>query len=149
MSKLTTLSIHAKNAHQPLEIIDFFDEDHLPKLKTFRVHNICHDSSFLPYLNLWRRHRGVKSLALTMDSIGFGADYWRKTVDLFPSVKEFNLNMTPEDIASLPDLSWITEPLQTWELERVNVSVVGVKNSFVMTDVLQAMSVLRGKLRLS
>ncbi|XP_035712185.1 uncharacterized protein LOC118437343 isoform X2 [Folsomia candida] len=143
MSKLTTLSIHPTDAN---EILDFFDEDHFPKLKTLRVHDIGGDSSFLSFLNLWRRHSGVQSLALTMNSFEGWEDmeFGEKIVDLFPTVKEFKLALEDIHFTAIPAVSNIIEPFKTWDLEGVSVHVDGVTQTSVLVDVLKAMSGLKG-----
>ncbi|XP_021959841.2 uncharacterized protein LOC110855744 [Folsomia candida] len=143
MSKLTTLSIHATDGN---EILDFFDEDHFPQLKTLHVQDIHEDSSISSFLDLWRRHRGVQSLTLTMNLFEDFEDeeFEEEIVDLFPAVKEFNLVLTDIDFDGIPTLSEITEPFKTWDLERVSVHVDGVSKTSELMDVLKAMSGLKG-----
>lgn len=92
MSKLTTLFIHDINAYQ---IFDFFDDDHLPKLKSLSVHHGEGKAPLSSHLNLWRRHKGVQSLALTLNFLASEEeDFAGKMVDVFPAVKEFELVMS-------------------------------------------------------
>ncbi|XP_035712332.1 uncharacterized protein LOC110855752 isoform X2 [Folsomia candida] len=143
MSKLTTLSIHATNSYR---ILNFFGEDHFPKLKTLRVHSCYGDLSFFSFLNLWRRHRGVKSLSLTLDFIESGEEFGGQVVNLFPAVKEFRLNMNMKNVQLNSNLTInrIFEPFQTLDLERVNILVDGLNQSTVVINVLKAMSALKG-----
>ncbi|XP_035712352.1 uncharacterized protein LOC110855560 isoform X1 [Folsomia candida] len=142
MSKLTTLAIHPTDGNQ---ILNFFDEDHFPQLKTLRVHDIHQDSCSSSFLKLWRRHRGVQSIALSLNSFACWEDeeFRGKIVDLFPSVKEINLALKDIDFNDIPALSEIIEPFKTWDLERVSVHVDGVSKISVLMDVLKAMSGLK------
>ncbi|XP_035714409.1 uncharacterized protein LOC110858262 isoform X2 [Folsomia candida] len=91
MSELTSLAIHAVDVYK---IGDFFNEKHLPKLRSFSVRNGVEKSSLFSHLKLWSRHRGVHSLALTMDSPAWMVqEFGRTMIDLFPAVKELDLRL--------------------------------------------------------
>ncbi|XP_035712464.1 uncharacterized protein LOC118437520 [Folsomia candida] len=143
MSRVTTLSIHVTSAssNASSRILDFFDEDHFPKLKILRVRQTCGDS-MLPNLNTWRRHVGVQSLALSMDFSG--EEFERKLVNLFPAVKKFELNVKHMHRTSISALNRSIEPFKTWDLERVSVVVEGVRQSSVLLKILKVMSILKG-----
>ncbi|XP_035712115.1 uncharacterized protein LOC118437289 [Folsomia candida] len=138
MSKLTRLSIHATNVFR---IHDFFDETHFPKLKTFRVDNGFWKSSVLSHLNLWRRHRGVASLSVTMNHWGLEEEeFWKQMIHIFPTVKQFELKM--HNIDCIP-LKRSMESFKMWDLEGVNVEVNWVKKSYVLIEVLKSVSVMK------
>lgn len=143
MSKLTRLSIHATNVFR---IHDFFDETHFPKLKTFRVDNGFWKSSVLSHLNLWRRHRGVASLSVTMNHWGLEEEeFWKQMIHIFPTVKQFELKM--HNIDCIP-LKRSMESFKMWDLEGVNVEVNWVKKSYVLIEVLKSVSVMKGMIQI-
>lgn len=143
MSKLTTLSIHVTNVYQ---IRNFFDEDHFPKLKTLSFNNGYLKSSVLSHLKLWWRHRGVASLSLTINywSSKEEKEFWDHMVQIFPAVKQFELKMY--DGHYIP-MKRSMESFKTWDLERVKVLMECVSKSSVLTQVLKAVSTLKGKIQ--
>ncbi|XP_035712112.1 uncharacterized protein LOC110855761 [Folsomia candida] len=139
MSKLTTLSIQAINVYR---ILDFFDEDHFPKLRTLSIQPGIGKSSLITHLNLWEPHRGVQSLAVTIDSWE-EEELEEEMIQIFPTVKEFNLTL--KQISSSP-ISRSMESFKIWDLDRVNVIVDGVRPSSELIEGLEAaMSRLRGE----
>lgn len=141
MSKLTTLSTDAINVYR---ILGFFDEEHLPKLKTFRLlHQIE-----LSYLNLWTRHSGVESLTVTINRmVREEEDFGEKLVDVFPAVKklDFVLSRMDNNPGSIHPLTRIIEPFLMWNLERVNIHAKNVTQSSRLIEVLKIVPFLKGK----
>ncbi|XP_035712327.1 uncharacterized protein LOC118437437 [Folsomia candida] len=145
MSKLTKLSIHALQAYG---ILWFFDEDHFPKLKTLSLHHASGEGTLTSHLNLWRRHRGVQALGLTVDFLyskkGEEEDFEEKIVDMFPSVMELDLTMKHISLSFIPAINRIMESFKTWDLERVNVCVTWGRQISLLSELLKAISVLKG-----
>ncbi|OXA46164.1 uncharacterized protein LOC110856641 [Folsomia candida] len=140
LSKLTRLAIPSINIYR---IRDFFDHDHLPKLKSVSVNERIMPSSLLCHLNLWQRHTGVRSLSLDLCTLG-GTDYAEEFVDVFPAVKEFHLRAEVSFHTTLSDINEILGPWQKWDLERVKVHVKLFGDFSLLVDILKAVSELKG-----
>ncbi|OXA43936.1 uncharacterized protein LOC110858178 [Folsomia candida] len=157
MSRLTSLTIHAEKVY---EIHDFYNEKRFPKLRSISLRTGFQPSSLLKHLNLWIPHRGVKSVTLILDYYSWEVqEFGGKMINLFPSVKEFDLRMGLTCFAfplHLPEMFlegepvWrstaiqrFMEPFQMWDLKRVNVSL-RLPESALLINALQAISVLKG-----
>ncbi|XP_035712313.1 uncharacterized protein LOC118437427 [Folsomia candida] len=139
MSKLTRLSIYPMDAYR---IRGCFDEDHFPKLKTLSFHNGMLESRLITHLIFWRRHRGVQSLALTMDfREEVDMEFSDTIIRLFPAVKEFDFVM---EFNYTPDLSRMLSPFGMWRLKRANVLAKNVGQSSTMIQVLTPILVWKG-----
>ncbi|XP_035713733.1 uncharacterized protein LOC118438087 isoform X2 [Folsomia candida] len=118
MSKLTSLAIHAVNVYK---IRDFFDEDHFPKLKNFSLRNNSVDLRMSTHLTLWKRHRGVESLTLTIDRPWWEDDLAGQIIHLFPAVKKFDLKIKVSCRISIHEVGRMMAAFQVWDLEKVDI----------------------------
>ncbi|XP_035713732.1 uncharacterized protein LOC118438087 isoform X1 [Folsomia candida] len=141
MSKLTSLAIHAVNVYK---IRDFFDEDHFPKLKNFSLRNNSVDLRMSTHLTLWKRHRGVESLTLTIDRPWWEDDLAGQIIHLFPAVKKFDLKIKVSCRISIHEVGRMMAAFQVWDLEKVNVLVQFMYESSYLIVVLKNMSTWKG-----
>ncbi|XP_021961474.1 uncharacterized protein LOC110857175 isoform X2 [Folsomia candida] len=119
MSNLTTLTLDA-----PYEYLipDFFDVQHLPKLKNLSLRNqeIGGLTGLSIHLNLWKRHPGVESLSLKTHGYCMTGDkYGEQIVGLFPTVKKLELMLNPCENC----VKELMESLQLWDLEEAKLVV--------------------------
>lgn len=145
MSKLTSLSIHPEGMYL---IQDILNEDHLPALTklVLNIYNARKELNVASQLNLWKRHRGVKFLSLSLDSrssldvntIG------EQIVRLFPSVRKFELILWLDRTNSIQEVNQMMAPYQNWALEEANVRGYRVKAASVLVAILENMANWKG-----
>ncbi|XP_035713604.1 uncharacterized protein LOC118438032 [Folsomia candida] len=144
MSKLVSLTIYP-----PIMYLfqDFFHEDHLPALKSLILTTkYFRSAGFESHLNLWKRHRGVQSIKLQLDSLTqMDANaLGRQIVGLFPSVKKFELISYLGWTNSIQGINQMMTPYQNWNLEEGNVFGDGINASSTFFAVLENMAKWKG-----
>ncbi|XP_021959742.1 uncharacterized protein LOC110855641 [Folsomia candida] len=141
LAKLSSIAFLDVNL---LTIHDCFGEYYLPKLQNFTITNRG-ECNLLTDINLWRPHRGVKSL--TVDARNWPdthEEFSTMIVQLFPGIKKFNFTISLNAEKLLDKIKSRMSPFEIWDLEEVTVVAKRAKETTLVVELLKNMANWKG-----
>ncbi|XP_035711589.1 uncharacterized protein LOC118436975 [Folsomia candida] len=144
MSNVVSLTINPVHEYS---IPHFFGEEHFPRLKKLSLHDTFGKSALFTHLNLWKFHRGVNFMSLTLDRTLIKPDFAERIAfHLFPHVKKFDLSIllisNGIEFARLANRA--IAPFHLWKLEEGNLVINFIRKSASLVAVLKNVSSWKG-----